>query len=483
MQGKTVMADVPKIVLERLKAASAKPTEHPDADVLTAFAERALPDRERDSVLKHLAGCSECREVVALALPASDATAPLVAHSGHRWVTWPTLRWGFAAAGIVLVASLTVVQYQRRTRVSVASNKGPAVSEARNEAPSTTSPPASAPAPQSVDQERDKSESSTPKSLDSFRTKKAPASADAGPTAPVAPPPEIKNPTADGSSIHGVVGRRIPGVAGGPMPHGPKMGFQMNQANQWQQQNANSFAAQSAAVPAAAPAQNVANLPTQGRSDTNLDKIQREPHGQTETLIVQSESLSQQQPQGGTAETKVDRAKPLETVIVSNSRRYAGAPPSAKLARSSPLAGARWTINPSGGLQRSVDEGATWQDVNVNEPAPAAASELYMAKEERQSVMKEKTSLKDQKQATTPMIFRAVAANGADVWAGGVNGALYHSSDAGNSWTRIVPASAGVPLTGDIVSVNFSDAQHGRVSTSTSETWTTGDGGESWQKQ
>lgn len=468
------MAEVPKNVLERLKAASARLAEHPDADVLTAFAERALPDRERGSVMEHLARCGECREVVALASPDSDATAPPVAHSGRRWVTWPTLRWGFAAAGIVLVASLAIVQYQRRTRESVASNKGPAVSEARNEAPATALPPA--PAPQSIDKERDRSESSTPKSLGNLKAKKTPATADAVPAAPLAPPPAAENSRGDARAFHGVVG--------GSLPHGPKMGFQMNQANQWQQQNANAFAAQSAAAPASAPTQNVANLPVNGRLGSDLDKTQTEPHGQTaEMLIVQSETLSQQQPQGGTAEAKVDRAKPLETVIVANSRRYAGAPPSAKLARSSPLAGARWTINPSGGLQRSLDEGATWQDVNVNEPAPAAASYLYTTKEERQSVTKEKTPLKDQKQTAVSMIFRAVAANGADVWAGGVNGALYHSTDAGNHWTRILPASSGVALTGDIVSVNFSDAQHGRVSTSTSETWTTGDGGESWQKQ
>ena len=40
---------------------------HPDAELLNAFAERALGERERDQVLIHLAACRRCRQVVALA--------------------------------------------------------------------------------------------------------------------------------------------------------------------------------------------------------------------------------------------------------------------------------------------------------------------------------------------------------------------------------------------------------------------------------
>jgi len=60
---------------------------------------------------------------------------------------------------------------------------------------------------------------------------------------------------------------------------------------------------------------------------------------------------------------------------------------------------------------------------------------------------------------------------------------LYHSVDGGVHWTRIVPLSSGISLTGDIVTVDFPDPQHGRVATSTSEIWITGDAGQSWHKQ
>jgi hypothetical protein len=53
-----------------------KPGQHPDADQLSALIEQALPAHERDGVLAHLAVCSECRGVVALALPDVPATLP-----------------------------------------------------------------------------------------------------------------------------------------------------------------------------------------------------------------------------------------------------------------------------------------------------------------------------------------------------------------------------------------------------------------------
>jgi photosystem II stability/assembly factor-like uncharacterized protein len=72
---------------------------------------------------------------------------------------------------------------------------------------------------------------------------------------------------------------------------------------------------------------------------------------------------------------------------------------------------------------------------------------------------------------------------GTEVWAGGSTGALFHSSDGGNHWTRVVPLFAGSTLTGDVVTVEFSDPQHGKITTSTPEVWTTTDAGQTWQKQ
>lgn len=55
------------------------PGLHPDADVLNAFLEGALPEHERAACLIHLADCAQCREVVFLARKAAEAEAPAAA--------------------------------------------------------------------------------------------------------------------------------------------------------------------------------------------------------------------------------------------------------------------------------------------------------------------------------------------------------------------------------------------------------------------
>jgi photosystem II stability/assembly factor-like uncharacterized protein len=95
----------------------------------------------------------------------------------------------------------------------------------------------------------------------------------------------------------------------------------------------------------------------------------------------------------------------------------------------------RWTVSPDGALQRSFDSGKTWQTIPVAGTA----------------------------------VFRALSANQADIWAGGAAGALYHSSDAGEHWTQIKPVANGLPLTA-ILSVQFSDPQHGTLTTADHET-------------
>src|SRR5690242_2192908 len=99
---------------------SETPGEHPDADLLTAFAERSLADRERERVLLHLAACANCREVVSLAMPepaAVEVAAP-VAGSSFRWAM---LRWTAVAAMMIVVGAAVSVLVVRKqdTDISV----------------------------------------------------------------------------------------------------------------------------------------------------------------------------------------------------------------------------------------------------------------------------------------------------------------------------------------------------------------------------
>jgi hypothetical protein len=69
--------------------------EHPDANLLAAFAEKRLLPHEREQLLTHLAECADCREIVALAsAPAQRVPVRPVS------LVW---RWAAAAAAAALI--------------------------------------------------------------------------------------------------------------------------------------------------------------------------------------------------------------------------------------------------------------------------------------------------------------------------------------------------------------------------------------------
>ena len=459
------MENVPKIVRERLKAGTVA-VDHPDADVLTAFAERALPEAERTTVLGHLASCGECREIVALALSPVESAAMPVALSRSRRFTWPALRWGFALAGVAVIASWAVVQLQRSRQSSSPMMAYKAAQPAANEARNQT-PPA-IPEPEVAGNKKLPAALDAGKSAD---TEKLPARDSGGPAASAVNSPEV------------VGGARF---SHGVLSHGPKVA---NQANQFQQQNANAFGGANVAMPVPPPpmakqqpsAQLVANAPVPAAPQ--MQPSSAPVNTQAQNFDLKTETIADQPSNYGHGEEKVGRAKaPPDTVVHIEPEKALAVPArSDSDALANSLSNTRWAITSAGGLQRSLDQGKSWQDVNVRtSTAPAAANFEVMA---RSSLAKAKDSAKADKMENGAMVFRAVAANGMEVWAGGSAGQLYHSIDSGNHWSKVVPFAGGEVLTGDVVTLDFADAQHGRVSTSTSEVWITSNDGLTWQKQ
>jgi hypothetical protein len=117
------MFRLPKIVLERLRRKALAPevsggpspapglaaSPHPDANLLAAFVERSLTERERGQVLNHLAQCAVCRELVELISPAEAAPAwPEHPPARSGWRAWPLLRWSALAAALAAVAVAVV---------------------------------------------------------------------------------------------------------------------------------------------------------------------------------------------------------------------------------------------------------------------------------------------------------------------------------------------------------------------------------------
>ena len=140
------MQDVPQFVLKRLREKTVAGS-HPDADLLTAFAEQCLLGSERARVMDHLATCGDCRDVVALALPAPEiAVSPVsVIRARSGWLGLPILRWGALAAGLTAVISVGVLQYSNNKQYSHNRNGGMVASIRPQEA--VTLPSASNAAP------------------------------------------------------------------------------------------------------------------------------------------------------------------------------------------------------------------------------------------------------------------------------------------------------------------------------------------------
>jgi photosystem II stability/assembly factor-like uncharacterized protein len=204
---------------------------------------------------------------------------------------------------------------------------------------------------------------------------------------------------------------------------------------------------------------------------------------------------------GGRAsmDVTVDKAKAPEMTTVEVSS-------AAPTLSAAPLA-LRWAISDAGRLLRSFDQGRTWASVDLNASFPVASqmvvgvpqSQKYQQttpdaslqvqspaqkQEEPKSLSKSRAAAQRAVAASVSIpIFRAVSAAGLEVWAGGSAGVLYHSVNGGEQWTRVVPSASGTLLTGDVIAIAFSDPQHGQLTTSTQELWTTFDAGQTWQKR
>jgi hypothetical protein len=459
------MPELPQIVRERLKA-SPSPGMHPDANVLAAFGERLLPQSERGLVLDHLSRCGDCREVIALALPASEAADVTTARTVQGgWFGWPSLRWGLLAAGIVVAVSVGVQQFRvhQQANVTIAQvtsrgqqSNAPATAQARQSQPI---------APPTLPREEN--------------ALKAPGAVMSNDGATARETKDFRQPghtgRADSAAASNVV-TSLTAFGGNPQPKSKIAMAESPRDLPFAQGSRNSMSpAMAKQAPAPAPSSEVPpsvseNVQVQGQAI----QIATQDESQSQEQALQSRNAGEPQFSAGRADV-VERAKP--PVTPSNT-------PAAM-----PASTARWTISSTGSLQRSLDGGNTWQEIAVvTRPArvPSFMTAQSVAKSQADTLDKvagSKEEKKSQTQTASTPVFRAVAAAGLEIWAGGSGSMLYHSTDGGEHWTRVLPSTDGVVLKGDISSVQFPDSQHGTVSTSNSEVWTTSDGGQSWRKQ
>lgn len=146
------MDPLKKLVADRLK--TQVPGRHPDAEVLSAFAENALPASERETVLQHLSTCSDCREVVFLAAPMAAESQQVASAPRSRPVF--ALRWGTLAACLVIAAVFLVSRHQAPRSEQLAKSVPQSVSPAAPAATATDAVVAAEKTPTELREMRDR---------------------------------------------------------------------------------------------------------------------------------------------------------------------------------------------------------------------------------------------------------------------------------------------------------------------------------------
>ena len=431
------MTDLPNIVRERLKAAPAG--IHPDPNLLNAFVEQALSDRERTQVLDHVARCADCRDVVSLATPPTQSAAIVAGRDTVRvpkapWFSWPTLRWGALAACVVIVG--TAVLMQRNAKMAYVAPSASKEAKLEGDTLREVAP---------LDE----------KDMVGLVDKKDEPKSDQ-----LSVPPS----SATRDDVAGLKKQLV-------LPSSrAKSGKLANETGSFPAVGNNSLESSSGAftaanrmpAPTGKPAE-LRNLPTAERKTIDL-VTSPAPKATTQTVEVEgaAASVNSEEVVAHQKDEALGKAKAAAQAQFVYAAPAPAAAPSEKALASTEARDnlrsellrqhadlGRWTISADGHLQHSVDSGKTWQPVAVAEGAS----------------------------------FRALSANGPDLWVGGPAGMLYHSTDAGGHWTQVKPIANGATLTADIAAIQFTDPQHGKITTSAGAVWLTSDAGDTWRKQ
>jgi len=401
-------------IVNRQSTIDNRQSPHPDANLITAFLEKTLTERERAEVLNHLARCVECRDVVALALPA-EVTAvertPSLVRKG--WMVWPALRWAVlvAACGVVAIVALWHSHLWRRQAAITLDKRSTMAANSSQATPKPVPEISSQPGPGPTVKHAAIESPQPPRVVESLKKRRAPRRFEMTSASP---------PGAGHESEEALMVAERP-----PAPAPPP-------------------AAQSV-PPARARPQSVT---VTGAANTGLAG-----DATAQVTTPQPAPGAAQEEKGLVAGAPVPAAAPMRAKsATSNPRSLQAKMPSmafrAQLQSMAARPVAHWTISPQGKPQRSEDAGNTWQEVHIDDK----------------------------------VTFRAIEAVGTDVWAGGSDGALFHSSDGGASWTRVSLGSGGGSATETIVSIAASplNPRHLVVKAANGEQWTSDDGGQHW---
>ena len=511
------MDRIAKLVSGRLKLKAAGP--HPDPDLLTAFAEHALPDAERAQLIEHLGACSDCREVLYLAMPDSADAQQVLSFRPSLWSGF-ALRWGTLMASVVILTCVLVARYS--------------LYNTRRQSPAAVTAPA-------VSTDAKISEEKVPPELNAMRHEKTAQKVASPPVDKERP--EAKHMTAKPqASLDFEDSGRVRVLA---LPHsGPVMNVPLHGRNVLSLDGiVTSTAKPSNAPPPSGGESKDPNALGFAYSSSDLAAKEAEIKGNLGGIISDSSGAVV----GKATVTMVGPAG-VKTATSDSDGRFAfdqltpglySIKAEANGFKSTEIKQVAVVVNKPSTIRVTLDPGSVSESVEVSATGPAAneadvsgavraldSSTGSVAGQEQTTAQlsRQKVAAASSRQpgagmgsgsampvpqvaqwtlspegivqrsfdtgkswqtvsVSTGTVFRALSAVGSDIWVGGRAGALYHSADSGQTWAKFEAVAGGKKLDQDIVRLDFSDARSGTVNTANGEVWRTSDGGQTWLRK
>ena len=513
---------IPKSVQDLLARQTAA-DEHPSADLLNGYMEQSLAASEKTQVTKHLAACSECREIVFLAsgvqqeemVPAVAAVAAqpqqVVAPAGgwkSGWVWW---KWAVPAVAVIAVAGGVLIQQIRiperaHPAGATLARNYPTPSTAttnRNnalvvEAPARPAAKASQAAPteskkqptagarssavaqqaQLQQQARERAiESAQLSSLEKPRPRAAAGAVVAMPPAPRATP----TPSLVSGDFTGTVTD-----PSGAVVANATITLRNNSTGQTRTTTATNNGSyrfsllQPGTYTVTATASGFSKAETTAMINAGQATVGdvKLPVGASSQTVEVTSAAPLVQADNADLSTNFDQN------VVQNAPN--GGNDLAYRRQSAP------SISSSGAGKDQTGAAASLKSGLMGSGQPAAMNKLAKAELPRAHWRISADGHLERALPGTawtrvladqPVAFRVVATIGSNVWAGGNGGALFHSADQGDSWNKIVLNTKRQAERRAIVSIHFDNAVQGSVTTDSGATWTTSDGGQTWIKR
>jgi len=524
-----------KLVAHRLRAQAFG--QHPDAEVLSAFAENALAAAEREAVVEHLSACANCRDILFLAAPPALEQQQVFAAPKAR--PYFALRWGTVVACIVIGAAF-FVSYRQGLRTGrspsakqetastqvaekmVAQDKLPPELNSIND--KERAPRISVPATPSRGHAEAKTSIAEPNATMAFDDSgqisvsnnvplKAPLKSrsakdfsidgrSAGELVKLAP-----GAVADSPTTGGVAGKRADSDLARQAPVAPGS---ENEALDEVNNRVSSKYAPLAGVPGALPsgiekasgygyvAGTVSD--SAGAAVPNAKVTVGGPLGEKTAVSDNAGKFSFDPLAAGTYRLKVDAAgfREAQSQVAVLSGKPAMADFKLQVGAvnetvekpasvNGMLVTEEKTSNPLQAEAQTTSEVAKKQKADLhrlNSLAKIARPLLWSLSPQgtlQRSIDGGKTWVPIAVAAGS--VFRAVASIGNQVWAAGNAGLLYHSLDNGQRWTKVIPVSHGEEIQADITEIQFLDPQHVVLGTSTGQGWASADSGQTWVRR